>query len=1228
MRWSFLIFFVNGITASFVCIGSHSHPSCIGLTNHASLDCEISCQQYDSVWVTLDCNSSSAQVYSDETCTTSTETVLFGNCSINVPYLDIAHGNCSSALTGIYCAESYASETCFGRQEYNEILCQAGCVIMSGFSVGVRCIQQQITIYDVNSDCSVIQTPGNTENGTCYGTGSGSIRTWLGSCPVAFDTCMKYYSNALCTNEIGRISISTFDSCACRNRENYAFGTNCASNLIQLYSQSSTCEGQPTGNYSLNSCNYIENVGYVTFLPTTCPPFFMGDQVYCLARHNSNDTTCNGALDIYETVGCSFYRPTSSLIVYGNCNESIGSGFQQSTTTTPSTTLSTIEHDLNQCFPDNNGEDVIILDHPCPQCESVSLTIVESPVSIFPPNCSDIAINHIEGDIWSSSSNAIPSVFGEYCFKINCTEFTVERYLTSDCTGTPSITTFSSGCVSIVLSDEDPFEGLQASRWISVSPETTCNISCSTITLHNVTISKSGTGSGVVMTSNQYGQNSGIDCGLVCDGLFLDGSLVYYSIIPDIGSFVSSSTLSTFLNLFTVDQNRDEFVVFDLLPPPPSPSPSPSPTVSSETLPVSSSALGSNSEISIPESSSLPESSEPIVNATQVSDFASSSEVIVSSASSAEIISSAENATSIPGSSSMLESSFENFTASSESSSMMESSLDSSVSIPETSFVVSSTESSSMPESSSAPESSFDNVTSMPDSSAFDNFTSTPESSAIVEPSFENFTSFPESSTGLIPTSFPESSSFESNQTSELSPSQSESFFNESSVPETSTEFNVSSSVLSSAVSSQPNVSSAIIPSPTPTPTPAPTGCIREYATPNCTENTTFQYALTYPGCTNIVLTYPSLKSVNMGSGATIYGSNGCVGVINAAVPFNVCFKYTSPLTGSFVVNNNDCQFPVIFANVTPPAPAPPPGPPPPNLNCIYLYMSPGCGTANLWAGLPCDGYCTQISTSLWAATSCGNNVTGLYDNSGCNGAAVGIATSPNCGTIIGSGYKSFKTFFGETCPPLPPAPAPAPIPAPAPPSGPACVRNFTGSGCTGTVTQETITCQTCYKNKFFVDCNANLIRVDGTESGCLVQTGSFAFGICSGFRLNFSLGTCAPLPPPPPPPSPPNETCASFYLSTTCNALPVSDPYPGYCWNTSSDLPDGFFTAGPSAYRSFKFDCTQNTIYFYTATDCTGSLASSTVGNPGCFSWNTGSVKLIMGSNENVCGACLRTIT
>jgi hypothetical protein len=38
--------------------------------------------------------------------------------------------------------------------------------------------------------------------------------------------------------------------------------------------------------------------------------------------------------------------------------------------------------------------------------------------------------------------------------------------------------------------------------------------------------------------------------------------------------------------------------------------------------------------------------------------------------------------------------------------------------------------------------------------------------------------------------------------------------------------------------------------------------------------------------------------------------------------------------------------------------------------------------------------------------------------------------------------------------------------------------------------------------------------------------------------------------------------------------------------------------------------------------------LASSTVGNPGCFSWNTGSVKLIMGSNENVCGACLRTIT
>lgn len=1110
---------------TYTCYTTYINTACTGINLYETLQCGV-CSAIFGYYILPNCLTSTAIKSPNPDCSDGVP-FNFDTCTENY-YL--TKGSCSVKDFEI-CVSEFQNLGCFNLFRYGQLNCNS-CFSGAYGSYGLDCTQYKLIQY-FSSGC---QSESYSEYplDTC----TNGIQTYNGTCLTPPNVCLQYYDDIGCNVQTGFYQLPG-GNCGCDIRENYDFGVNCITQEVDLFASASQCSGGSNGSYAFDICYAIPNIGNVKFANESCTSNF-GDQQYCLARYSSDANTCDGQLYTFETVGCSFSRATPSLIINGHCNNTLESGFQKTTTTLSSTTLSTIEHNLNQCFPDVNGNDVIVLDGACPSCESVSLTIVDTPVSTFPANCSDIRINHLAGDNWTSASNAIQNVTTNYCFNIDCTTFVLSLYGNVDCSGIPTTHDFSAGCISVVLGDEvTSTGGLQATKWISVSPETTCNVSCSTFKLWNITFVVSGTGSGTVTTSNQYAQNFGIDCGLVCSGLFLDGSQVTYLAVPDVGSMFAGGDLFSSGGLFYVDANQIYSVIFDLIPPPP-PSPSPSPSIS-----PSPSPSPSPSTSMIPSPSQVESSSQPLVTSPSPSPSSSPSPSPSDMISSSQVESSSEI-----GSSSQIE------------SSSMSSEIASS----------SQAESTTQPISSSQLELSSSDLPS---------------------------SSQPESTSSDIPSELPSSST----QSELLSSSQIDS---SSSIPATS------------VYSSQP----------IPTPTPIPTGCLREYSSPNCTGNYTFQNVLNLPGCTNINMTYASLKSVNLASGATIYTQTNCVGSITGATSLGVCVKYSSPLIGSFIVNGFDCQQPNAIVNVTPPAPPPPPGPAPPNVNCIYLYLSPGCVTPSVWTGLPCDGFCTQIAPSLWAATSCGLNITGIYTDSNCNSVAVGTASNLNCGTIIGNAYKSFKTLFNSTCPPLPPAPAPAPFPAPAPPSGPACFKNYSLPSCGGIVTQTDITCQTCFGGRYFVDCNANLIRVANSQDGCATQSGTFNFDICNSASIKFTFGVCPALPPPPPPPPPSNQTCVSFYLAGTCSGLKIDEPYTGYCWNTSSELlPNDFFTVDASAYRSFKFDCINEELNFYITSDCTGFNAIGVLGNPGCFAWTGGNAKLTMATDENVCGPCIRTL-
>lgn len=1201
---------------TYTCYTTYVNTACTGIDLYETLQCGV-CSAISGYYILPNCLTGTAIKSNNPDCS---DGVPFNFDTCTEKYY-LTKGSCSPKNFEI-CVNEFQNPGCFNLHGYGQLNCDS-CFNGVVGSYGLDCNQNKLIQY-FSSGCqseSYLEYPLDT----C----TNGIQTYNGTCLAPPNVCLQYYDDIGCNVQTGYYQLPG-GNCGCDIREHYDFGVNCITQEVDLFASTSQCSGGSNGSYAFDICYTIPNIGNVKFANESCVSN-VGDQQYCLARYSSNGNSCNGQLSTFETVGCNLYRSTPSLIVFGVCNTSIYSGFQQTTTTTSWTTFSSIEHNLNQCFPDANGNDVILLDGACSSCESVSLTIVDTPVSTFLANCSDLRINHLAGDNWTSASNAIQNVTTNYCFNIDCTTFVLYLYGNVNCSGIPITYPFSGGCISITLGDEvTSTDGIQASKWISVSPETTCNVSCSTVTLRNITFVVSGTGSGTVTTSNQYAQNFGIDCGLVCSGLFLDGSVITYLLVPDIGSTFAGGDLFFLSGQFNSDGDQIYSVIFDLIPPPP-PSPSPSPSISPSPSPsVSPSPSISSSQV---ESSSQPLVTSPSPSPSSSMEINSSESIVPSPSSQIEASSVVTSPSPSPTGSPSPSPSISIVPSPSQSESSQESSSSEPI-IPSSSQPDSSLEASSSESIVPSPSSQVESISSnqIESSSVTSDIASSSqtESSELVSSSqIESSTTQPMSSSQLeLPSSeLPSSSQPESSVvSSELPSSSSQLELSSSEVSSTQSELPSSSSI--PATSTQMISSSVYSSQPIPTPTPIPTGCLREYSSSNCTGNYTFQNVLNLPGCTNINMTYPILKSVNVASGATIYGLNGCIGSITGTTSLGVCVKYVSPLTGSFIVNGFDCQLPNAIVNITPPAPPPPPGPAPPNVNCIYLYTSLGCVTPSFWTGLPCDGYCTQISPSLWAATSCGLNVTGLYSDSNCNSAALVTTGNLVCGTIpIGNTYRSVKTLFNSTCPPLPPAPAPAPLPAPAPPSGPACFKNYSLPSCGGIVTQTDITCQTCFGGRYFVDCNANLIRVANSQDGCITQSGTFNFDICNSASLKFTLGVCPTLPPPPPPPPPSNQTCVSFYLGGTCSGLKIDEPYSGYCWNTSTDLPSGFFTDGPSLYQSFKFDCASSQLIFYTASTCSGPSALSPIGNPGCSNWNTGAVLLAMSTPQTVCGPCIRTL-
>ena len=1173
----------NGICSpQYACYTSYLHAACTGIVLNESIECGV-CNAVGGYYILPNCITGTAIKSNTPDCSGGIEF----NFDVCTTKQTIVIGSCQPKTQNI-CISAFNTPSCFNLATNAQLTCYSCFDSAYGFSYGLDCNQTKLIQYD-SVGCS-----SETYSEFPFETCSNGINTYNGTCLIPPQICMEYYSDNSCNEQIGYNQLD-LGTCKCQTRQNYDFGVNCASQELDLFAPSSQCSNVSSGSFSFDTCHTIPNVGNVKFANKTCDNLY-NTELVCLARFLSTTNDCNGQLNLIETAGCEFERFLPNFTVFGICNESVYSAGHDISTSSWSSTLSSIYHQQNQCFPDSNGKDAIILGGACPLCERVSLTILDTPVSTFPGNCTDIQINHLVSGMWSSASNAIQNTTTDYCFTINCVDFTLQFYQNTACSGIPTTIDFSAGCTSISLGDEIPVEGLQSTRWISVSPETTCNITCATTVLRNITIVKAGTGSGTVTTSNQYNQNFGINCGIACNGLFLDGSLMYYTITPDVGSTVTMSDLSLFISYVSILNDATFAVTFDLLP---SPTPSPSPSISpSPTMSPSESVSPTSSPSISPSPSVSPSSSQSMSPSPSISPSPS------------------DSATPTPSSETIVPSSSESVSSPSDSTTPTPSSVSPSPS-----------ESTSSPSPSVSPSPSISTMatpssdTAVPSSSV----PSSPSESITPTPSSESISPTPSPSTSASPSASPSptvSSEISTPSPSSVSPSPTQS------PSPSSSEYasNSSESVVPTSVYSTPTSSPSQSPSPTPTPTPIPTGCVREYSSPNCTGNYTFQNVIALSGCTNINMSYPALRSISVaGSSAIIYLGLGCTSTITASTTFYTCVKYQTPLVGSFVVNGIDCELPNPVFNVTPPAPAPPPGPPPPNVNCIYLYTSLGCVNLDIWAGLPCDGFCTQISPSLWAATSCSSNVTGIYTESTCSTPAVGLASNANCGTIVGNVYKSFKTLFNSTCPPLPPAPAPAPFPAPAPPSGPACFENFSLPFCGGVVTQQSVTCQTCVANKYFVDCNANIVSV--RTAGCGSQVGTLAFSVCSVDNVRFSIGVCPALPPPPPPPPPPNQTCVSFYLAGTCSGLKIDEPYTGYCWNTSSEfIPNDFFTVGPSLYRSFKFDCINKELNFFTTSDCTGSNAVGAIGNPGCFPWTGGAVKLTMSTDENVCAPCIRT--
>lgn len=421
-------------------------------------------------------------------------------------------------------------------------------------------------------------------------------------------------------------------------------------------------------------------------------------------------------------------------------------------------------------------------------------------------------------------------------------------------------------------------------------------------------------------------------------------------------------------------------------------------------------------------------------------------------------------------------------------------------------------------------------------------------------------------------------------------------------------------------------------PAPAPLPAPAPpTYCLREFDAGGCGGTLLQNVTLAVGACTQITLLSPAYQSVFTATPTQLWTGIACNGSIQQTLAYGTCLTY-SQVTGSFVITSQNCNIPLPAP--APAAPAPVAAPAPATDNCLYYFVAGSCaGNASVWFPMPCNAICTAVGSGRYASLTCGSNVTAIYSDAGCSSF---LTSSSNgaCGVLTGPpDYTSFITTFGTPCPPPPPAAPAAPAPAPAPPAGPFCVTNYNQAFCGGTPSQYLGTCQTCDQDIFFIDCNAGDIhrRPGPNCAGSNIQT--WNFGDCLLLANNISASrsytqtACPPLPPPPPPPPVPNVTCARFYLSTTCTGLTVEEPTPGYCFNSSFPaLGPNFFTLGPSLYRSFYFNCQTSIAFWFQTSDCSGPDAQAPIGNPGCFSWDSGNFKVQMSSNASVCGPCSRT--